>query len=328
MTQIICVGDLHLTDRPPVNATESYTDDIIDMLTWTTNYAVEHGIRCIVWAGDIFHHKSPARTSHALVQRVMNVAEYARSQGIEIVVIVGNHDITNDRLDSLERQPLGVLAAAGLIRLLDGWHPELPLFGVPWRQDWTTNEVSAAEAFQAWRDEPEKWSNREHALAVTHAPIYPPGEDEKQMFELVPVMGIDGLSYAMGNKGYLYYGHIHEDHGIFEFQGVTYCNVGALSRGSLTEYNIERQIKIAVWDSETGFTEVVVPHKPASEVFKIEQATERKQDKLDLDQFLSDIGSTTIDITSVRSVIESISGRPDVNERVKRHAIAILEELE
>lgn len=334
MTKILLVGDIHVMDRPPVNATESYTDDIIEMLTWTIDYAVKNGIPTIVWAGDIFHHKAPSRTSHALVQRMIGVVLYGISKGIEMICATGNHDISNDRLDSLDKQPLGVLAKAGL-RLLDGWHEDLPLYVVPWRQDWTTSETSAYEAFGRWRtalgldnDGEPPLMEGDMFLAVTHAPIYPPGEAEKQLFELVPTKGENGLAAAMGGKGYLYYGHIHEDHGIFEVEGVTFANMGAISRGSLHEYNLSRKIKVAVWDSDFGFAAVDVPHKPAEEVFKIEQAQEAKTEKLQLDAFLQEVGSSTLDISSTGSVIESIRGREDVSVRVKKRAISILESVE
>lgn len=326
MTKILCVGDIHALDRPPLNATETYMDDIVEMLKWTADYAAKHQVDAVVWAGDIFHHKQPSRSSHALVLRMIQVVAYHRALGLDLCIVTGNHDISNDIVASVhEKQPLGVLYQAGA-RELDGWHPTLPLFGVPWQQGWTTYEDAALEAFEGWREDQGHLETDAPKLAVTHAPIYPPGEAEKQMFELVPTMGPKGLSAAMGNVGSLYYGHIHEDHGIFEVEGVTYANMGAISRGSLTEYNIERQIKVAVWEDGI-FSEVVVPHKPAHEVLRVVEAAEEKSDKLSLDAFLSEVGSSTLDISDTHSVIDHIRTREDVPVRVKQRAIEILEEV-
>lgn len=324
MTKILCVGDIHVMDRPPVNATESYTDDIIDMLHWIAGHAQEQKVDAVVWAGDIFHHKQPSRTSHALVLKMLEVVRNYHSLGLDLCIVTGNHDLSNDVLASVhEKQPLGVLYAAGA-RELVGWHPDLPVFGVPWQQNWTTSDTAAWEAFHGWRNDQGHLEVEGPRLAVTHAPIYPPGEAEKQLFELVPTQGAQGLSHAMGGAGSLYYGHIHEDHGIFEVEGVTYANMGALSRGSLTEYNVERDIKVAMWEDGT-FTEVPVPHKPASEVLKISEAAEAKAEKISLDAFLTEVGSSTLDISSTGSVIEHIRGREDVPPRVKSKAIEILE---
>jgi len=326
MTKILCVGDIHVSDKAPSGATETYTDDLIDMLMWIADKAVELEVDAVVWAGDIFHFKQPSRTSHATVLRMIGVVNYYLDKGLELLIVVGNHDISNDVYDSVfSKQPLGVLLSSTGAKELNGWHESLPLFGVPWQQRWLYEETPH-EAFEQWRAELKKTGLKElPALAVTHAPIYPPKEAENVMFELVPTMGEHGISEAMMNTGYLYYGHIHEDHGIFEVEGVTYANMGALSRGSLAEYNREREIKVALW-TEDGFTEIPVPHKPASEVLKISEAEDKKAEKLSLDAFLSDVGSSTLDISSTESVISHIQTM-EVDQKIKKTAIEILEEV-
>lgn len=333
MTRILLVGDIHAMDRPPASVYDTYMDDLIDMLAWTNTYAADNKISTIVWAGDIFNHKQPSRTSHALVLRMIEIVQDARSLGVELLIVVGNHDISNDVLDSVdEKQPLGVLLRSGA-KELKGWHATLPLFGVPWQQRWL-HEDTPEEAFELWRsaggiDEgPENaLVDLSRSLVVTHAPIYPPVDAAKQLFELVPTSGPHGLGEAMGHTGYLYYGHIHEDHGIWEDDGVTYANMGALSRGSIHEYNRTREIKVALW-TEDGFEAIPVPHKPASEVFRLAEAEISKTERLSLDKFLLDVGSRTLDISSTESVIEHIRTMEQVEPRVRNTAIEILEEVE
>lgn len=330
MTQIIAVGDIHAMDRPPRNATETYMSDIIDMLRWIAEEGARRKVDAVVWAGDIFHHKQPSKTSHALILRMIEVVRYYQELGVDLYAVTGNHDISNDVLQSIpEKQPLGVLYEAGLKELV-GWHERLPLFGIPWRHDWTTSESSADRSFFEWRVDPWRFGTAgetAECLAVTHAPIYPPKEAENIQWELVPTMGENGISAAMGNQGYLYYGHIHEDHGVFEVEGVTYANMGAISRGSLTEYNIQRQIKVASWTPESGFEEIVVPHKPASEVLRVAEVAVEKAEKRSLDTFLAEVGSSTLDISNTGSVVAYIRGRKDVDTKVRKTAIEILEEV-
>lgn len=261
---------------------------------------------------------------------------------------------SNDRLESIHaQQPLGVLYAAGA-KELHGWHETLPLYGVPWQQDWTTNTPAALDrAFHSWRADPWRFEPdlaishgarpRDNCLVVTHAPIYPPDLVAKGVpFDLVDTRA---LADAMGGEGSLYYGHIHEDHGIFSDGGVTFANVGAISRGSLHEYNVERSIKVALWTDgadeamdlpvigkvttlgEPGFIEIPVPHKPASEVFRLEEAREIKAADLDLSQFLGQVGSARVDMTSVASVVAHIRST-DVPEPVKARAIEFLEAVD
>jgi Icc-related predicted phosphoesterase len=328
--KVLLVGDIHAMDRPPATVNDSYMDDLIDMLEWIAHHAAESGHSTVVWAGDIFNHKMPSRTSHALVLRMIGVVQLYLELGVELLIVVGNHDISNDVLSSVdEKQPLGVLLKSGA-KELNGWHDGgLPLFGVPWQQRWLY-EDTPFNAFIGWREDQPRFGGKDlsKSLAVTHAPIYPPKEAENILFELVPTKGEHGLSAAMENTGYLYYGHIHEDHGIFEVEGVTYANMGALSRGSLTEYNIEREIKVASWTPEGGFVEVPVPHKPASEVFKIQPSLDAKAEKKNLDAFLTEVSTSVLDISSTEGVISHIKSMEHVDRNVRLKAIEILESIE
>jgi DNA repair exonuclease SbcCD nuclease subunit len=273
----------------------------------------------VVWAGDIFHHKQPSRTSHATVLKLMKVAQ----QYDNLWVVTGNHDITSDRLDSLEKQPLGVLYEAGVLKELDGWHPSLPIFGVPWQQRWLS-PGTIDEAFKEFRDHGfQSDFPNDHALVVTHAPIYPPTVADNVLFEL---LNLEEVADAMGNSGSLYYGHIHEPHYTFEVGGVKFANMGAISRGSLHEYNLARKIQVAIWTPEHGFNPIDIPHKPASEVFKLAEAHEKKEVKMDLDSFLAEVGSATLDISSTGSIIEHVRSM-NIEEPVKNTSIELLEEV-
>jgi hypothetical protein len=108
----------------------------------------------------------------------------------------------------------------------------------------------------------------------------------------------------MGGSGSVYYGHVHEPHGIYTVDGVTFCNPGAISRGSLHEHNLTRAVTCAIWDANTGqFSLVELPHKPADQVFRLAEVGEKKAVQARLDDFLSSIGRTRIEITSVESVM-------------------------
>lgn len=320
--RVICVGDIHLSDRPPSSCYDTYTDDILDMLSFVAKLEKALKADAVTWAGDVFHHKQPSRTSHSTVLKLMKVAQqYERPP----LVVTGNHDITSDRLDSLEKQPLGVLYEAGVLQELVGWHSRLPICGIPWQQRWLS-PGTIEEAFKTYRERVQTMYENHRtsgALAVTHAPIYPPTVADNVLFELLP---LPEVSAAMDNSGYLYYGHIHEPHYKFEVDGVEYANMGAISRGSLHEYNLARKIQVALWTPEHGFVPVDIPHKPASEVFKLVEAQEKKEVKMDLDSFLDEVGSATLDISSTGSIIEHVR-RMDIEEPVKAVSIELLEEV-
>ena len=64
------ISDIHASERPPSSCTETYCDDLLELLARSVLVARERKLRAMVWAGDIFHSKVPGRTSHRPVGRV------------------------------------------------------------------------------------------------------------------------------------------------------------------------------------------------------------------------------------------------------------------
>ncbi len=105
----------------------------------------------------------------------------------------------------------------------------------------------------------------------------------------------------------MHYGHVHEPHGIYTAGDSIFSNPGALSRGSLHEHNLTRDVAVAVWDDQTGR---IVHHplaaRPADEVFRLEQVAEVRAVQARLNTFLETIGATRIEITSLEQVMDHI----------------------
>ncbi len=296
MARYVLVGDVHATERPPSSCTDSYLDDLLDLLRQVV--VLTESASGLVIAGDLFHHKAPSRTSHRLVMQLLEVLARAKCLAY---VVPGNHDVQHDRLDSIDdTQPLGVLLHSDVVSLLDGWADDV-LYGVPWQQHWT--DAAVYEELGRYRRDRDK-NELLYTLVVTHAPLYPPGRELS--FEHYPAAK---FAAAMGNVGSVFYGHVHEPHGVYEVDGVTFCNNGALSRGSLHEYNLTREVCATVWDSKTGlFERVPLKAKPASEVFRLQEKQQVTDMQGRLDEFLEQISSAQLDVVSVERVMEHVRG--------------------
>lgn len=309
MSLYLLYPDVH-AGKAPSSCTESYWDDLLDLLDQTVTVAGVKQVQAVIIAGDVFHSKAPNRTSHRIVQQLIAVLKLYECP---VYIVPGNHDIRNDRLESInETQPLGVLFRSGAARELVGWadgmwqdsdrreYGMMPLYGVPWQQEWTDEAVQLAlsdyyhAGVVACRSAP--------ALVIAHAPLYPPGKELK--WENYPVAQ---WAAAMGGWGSCFYGHVHEPHGVWTVDGVQYCNNGALSRGSLHEYNLTRQVGVTLWDDKTGeFEFVPLDAKPASEVFRLQEKQQVTDMQGRLDQFLADMDSTQLAVVSVESVTERV----------------------
>lgn len=322
MTKILCVGDIHARDKAPVGAQEPYLEDLLDLLSQTVQIARERAVDAVVWAGDVFHEKEPRKTSHATVQRMIEIVQ---SHGdIPLYIVPGNHDISNDRLESIEeKQPLGVLYKAGA-RRLSGWAgvPGLRLYGIEWQADWHTDECVWPRVLDNYNASMTSGLIEYNgpALVVTHASLYPPNQEPP-----FDVLDIKEAAKVMGNKGSMYYGHIHEDHGVYEVDGVTFANMGALSRGSRHEYNVTRDIKVCVWE-DGEFEEIVLDYRPAEDFMLLDEKNEEKQSKMNMDNFLANIGTRSLEISSTATVVDHINARKDVPKPVRARAVKILEE--
>lgn len=301
-TRYVLVNDPHLSDQPPSSCTPGYQDDMFDLLGHVGAHAAAIHAAAVVFSGDIFHIKTPNRTSHRSVIRLIDTL---RRYPCPTLIVPGNHDLLHDRLDSLdETQPLGVVFASGVAHRLDRWSAfdagiiAHPVYGVPWLDTFTDDTVR--DALAPWRDRP---ARAEAGLVVAHAPLYPPGQE-------LPYENYPTYSWASCmDTGTCHYGHVHEPHGCYTVDGVTFSNPGALSRGSLHEHNLTRPVAVAVWDAATGtITHHELPHKPAAEVFRLAEVAADKAARVDLADFVATVTGTRLDITSIESVIAHVRG--------------------
>lgn len=301
--KFLLVGDVHLADRPPSIRTETYTDDIMAKLQYAVNLAKEQGCLAIVLAGDVFHIKTPTRNSHALVIRT---GEVLKEADIPVLIVPGNHDLSNDRLDSLRKQPLGVLTRMEGIDLLLGPHPDFPLFGLPYLANWQDDLPKWMSKYREWTSAAKASDFDFMPLMVTHAPIFPAGETPPYDF-----IAADDWAGLMEN-GDFYWGHIHDPNGAFrahpEFP-VWGCNQGAISRGSLHEKTLKREPAVTIWDNESPptpegnrFTRFPLPYRPADAVFRLKEKEDVDERNTRVEEFLENVGRTSLDGLSLEEV--------------------------
>jgi DNA repair exonuclease SbcCD nuclease subunit len=319
MTRILLIGDVHLADRPPSVRTETYTDDILAKLQFAVEEAARQKVDCIVQGGDMFHLKAPTRNSHSLVQRTHEVLT---SAGIPAYIVPGNHDMSSDRLDSLKKQPLGSLARMAGVDLLLGPHPDLPIFGLPYLQDWMADLPRWMKKYEKWADEQKGRDFDFWPLMITHAPIFPPGEEPPYEF-----IGADDWVSLMHGKGDCFYSHIHDPHGAYLIDdAVMMCNNGAISRGSLHEKTLKRKPAVTLWDTEQPrdhrFTRIEVPHRPAESVFRLHEKVDADEKSSRVEEFLAEVGSTTLDGLSLEEVREHAR-----SQNLSMATLALVEEL-
>jgi DNA repair exonuclease SbcCD nuclease subunit len=341
--KFILLGDVHLRDTHPRMCTPDYLFDLFTLLAHAARSAAQREAAAVVIAGDLFDNKIPMRNSHRLVQATI---ELLLTFPCPIYVVPGNHDMTHDLFESVfDTQPLGVLIRAGAVHLLSEWalsprfrgesfsglkSPgwDFPIYGVPWLQEWNhedeyTRDAAVEQALAglggAVFGSP--------VLVVTHAPFFPPGKESPYESYYTSKFAQKVQNICFEDVG-VFYGHIHDYHGIYDVGGVKFANAGALSRGSLHEYNLDRGIFLTEWDSDTGEFEIFpIPHRPASEVFNLDKAEEIKSTKINTDDFLYHIGKAHVELTTVGSVMEHVKSLK-LEQKVTKKVQELLEEAD
>lgn len=320
MTDCLLVGDVHLTDdaKRPQSRKPGYTEQILDKLRFCVDEANQRSIP-LVQAGDVFNLKASSKNSHRLVQQVHEVLKEVNNG---VFIVPGNHDLSGDRLDSLEFQPLGALCRMTNVNLLIGETDDLPgIAGVPY-----ITEFDGGSWQHALRD---KWeyfgieAEEQPSLLVTHAPIFPPGQEPGVYYSILP----DVWAESWAGVSSTYYGHIHENHGVFTSPNglMQFCNHGSLSRGSLHTETINHKPACTLW-SGGEFTRIEVPHKTPEEVFLFDEAERKAVNKASAAGFTEALNNARLTHLTAESLHASLQAQ--VTDSEVRHLIEqVLEEV-
>jgi len=253
--RILVYNDPHIADKPPLGRVDDYTTSIYEKLLEIREMAFQWRTNATLCTGDIFHQKRPNRVSHRLVGQLIYLFSSWPDEHPHWVV-PGNHDLSSEGLDSLSKQPLGVLAKAGVITPLVGpvVFKNTVLIGRPWDAE----RSSDPEYYVLAEEEEEiinKFRVRPAVILVAHGPILPPGAQRKYDSVNVTALPLDGIDVVLA-------GHIHEDLGVTVIRKTKkapthklFANIGSISRISRTQSNLSRGLHVLLLEVDDEIDE-------------------------------------------------------------------------
>lgn len=110
--------DPHVSRHPPECRAETYPLEILAKFHECARIAQKIGASAIGCAGDWFHRKGKVTFTEA--NDVLHVLNHWRAAlGLEVIGILGNHDIAGHSLDHLDQRAVGSMVHSGVLRLLD-----------------------------------------------------------------------------------------------------------------------------------------------------------------------------------------------------------------
>ena len=290
----LIVGDVHLADRPPTSRTDSYKEDVLNKLRWIVEYSNKRNPDVLLLLGDVFHIKRQDRNSHGLVQETASILGSSKSP---VRIVIGNHDIREDSIDTVGEQPLGTLALHPNIDLLTGPDPDFPLYGIPYVDPTPENIEHWLEKYRSDGGEDK------YPFIATHQAIFP----EKEM-PIYPHVLAENWASEFRSK-YTAYGHIHSRMRAgawYTIEGTTFLNNGAISRGSLHEETVKRKLAVTWFDGskDEPFTSIDIPYRPFKEVFLWDDINRNKNTRDRVGAFLESLGSSSFDYLTAEGIIE------------------------
>lgn len=318
--------DVHQSDHTPRSRKDVWTDTVFRKLRAVGEIARNANAQAVIDGGDFFDLKSPNRNSHSLIRRVM---EAHRDYPCPVYGNVGNHDCKYGDYSYLHQQPLGVLYEAGTFRRLydeheavftsPSNHTTMPpvtvrVVGVPYH----------GVKYDLDRLARIKKGDEDYLMVVCHLLASP---TQSTMFDAEDVLRYDVLD-NYPDIDLMCFGHWHKDQGITRTPGgKLVVNIGSLTRGALSQDNLDRVPSVAVLRFDLDgvhATKVVVPHAAASEVFDLVTRDKDAIQQTMIEEFVEHLSQTFAPSTQ-KSLSDMVRDIPNIPDRVRERTIDAIE---
>lgn len=304
---LVWFTDPHAASSNPLSRRDDYQAAILDKLRQVK--AVADKFDCpLVCGGDVFHHKAPSKTSHLLVNELMKLWRDRPPIGV-----VGNHDLSWDSLDHLDRQPLGVLIKAGAYRPLD--FPDTVQRG-PFSLRGIAYRTKIDPQWLRWPQATD--DGRTLKVLILHAAASPTGLDfpGSETCYAYPALA------EHSDADVILLGHWHRDQGIQsipspeKLTGKThFVNVGALCRTTIADAGRKPQAVLIRFDPaarDLKLVPVVLSHAPGHEVLVVRERAEEKTQQAATAQFLDRLQQGVLFSFDVEQMIRDSGAEPAV----------------
>lgn len=329
------VGDQHFSDVAPSSRSDDYKIAILEKMRFILEYCREKKIPHVFLLGDMFHRKQPNHNSHLLVHTLISLFKEYIELGVTTYSLVGNHDFTTD-ISLLSKQPIMTVFKSGAVKTIGlGGKPHIfdcgsfrvEVNGVEY-SDRDNGTEKSAEAYNL------EYSLEESVkIALFHSTLLPDG---KSFFG-------DWLNFVDVEKHcraeFIACGHFHPGYEppVLQAHNKTWCNPGAISRGTAEDHNLTRLIRFVTFlhDGLKLYTKVVeIPHESGDKVFDVKKLEKQKEERRQHAEFvdaLEDPDTLKLDVSTVDHlcrVSEKLSDNQVAVNIVKRLLVAASDSLE
>jgi len=320
MIRFVWRTDVHLSDRAPSSRKDNWTDTVFRKLDQVRNVAKKVGAVAILDGGDFFHIKSPGRNSHALVHRAI---DHHTAYPCPVYCTPGNHDSIYGDYAFLPQQPLGVLFASGAFRRLYDEHEaifeqdgvKVRVVGIPYHG--TSYDMDRFHSI--------KKGDEDYLVCVAHVLASTKGGT---MFEGEDIVKYKDLLDTAPDV--YFFGHWHKDQGVVSMGDKTFVNIGSLTRGALSQDEMERKPACAfisfTKDEEPLIRVIRLNVEDPHKVFDVEGRVRQEKQQVEMDAFVTRIRESLQEGSEAVSLSSLVTGMEDIPAQVRERALAYLEQ--
>jgi DNA repair exonuclease SbcCD nuclease subunit len=327
---LLFFGDLHIADKAPSGRVDDYLQSILKKLGAIADLCAEHKVKYALSTGDIFHIKQPNRVSHTIIQQL--IREFKQFP-CPVYVVPGNHDLGPDGIESLSRQPLGVLLHADAVRLLTTEPEHFPegnhvVWIIPRPYDAVAegvydNKTDATYYALTPEERTRIEKNPGPVIGLVHGSILGPGDSRQYPYVNVDqIPGIEEYDLFIS-------GHLHECLGVVPVGKTLFANPGSIARTRRDMASYARRVEVLIVNVQPdGVTVEEVPLPgvaPALEVFgKREAIDDPARPSDEITKFVDMLGEgLRADELSIPELLAELG---DIPPEVKAEVQRLLEE--
>lgn len=304
----------------------------MDKLAQVGKIAEEVQADAVVDGGDFFNPKVPIRISHRLMQHIVQVHRY---YPCPVLANVGNHDCRHSQISNLPESPLGTLFETEVFERLytvrhhetgeveqyypatlgGGDQPKVRLEGIPYH--------GPKYDMRYFKDIQKRDADflvvAGHVLASPHGGSMFAGEDiikYQDLLELNPE--VDAWIF----------GHWHKNQGVVEIApGKWVVNIGSLTRGSLSEDNVDRipQVAVLTFTDKVEIETRDLKVKPAKEVFDLDKRDREEARTMTIDAFVQNVQESLARTANKEDLTEVVKGMDEVPAKVRDKTLFFME---
>ncbi len=322
MIRFIVLNDIHVADTPPLGRFGDYREQILNKLRGVKEYCDANNVDNVILTGDVFHQKRPDRTSHRLVQELIKILRDFPPWHGPCWVVPGNHDLSEAGIDSIQRQPLGVLAKAHAVELfMTGDYKAIEKDGLRVgfvARHYDVHRELDPEYYSLSDHEKKMLSHCQMKVMVVHGALVPDGVSPN-----FPVLQMHQLDLE-GEIDLVLAGHIHDSFGIVETnEDIIFCNLGSLSRVSRTKEhldpnNVRCMLQVTIDNGEMELEAIPIPNMlPPSEVF-LDKISEDGDDDHDFSEFAESLATSILfEDQSLEALLANVEAPDTIKRRLR-----------